>query len=119
MSNRTKGAARVRSVENRLHDLGYRTMISSCSGQRRGQRGSSLALDGDLIAIAPESTPWPHLIAEVGGEKKSVKASLLEMTAHPLPGGFVPIVVRLIGRRWRWHDKTGGFDTLDDLLEAQ
>lgn len=125
MSDVAKGAQRVRAVEEKLHSYGYRTMIASRSGQRRGARSQSLALDGDLIAIAPEDSPWPHFIIEVGGPKKSVKASIAEMTALPLPPGFTPIVVRLVdsrcrrpGEGWRWSAASGAHDTLAELLDA-
>jgi hypothetical protein len=122
MSDRSRGAARVRSVERRLHEHGYRTAIVSASGQRRGARHDSLALDGDIVGLAPDGSGWPHIVAEIGGRSKSVRESLREMRQHGLPAGFTPIVVRLVDssrKRWRWHlDSDVAFDTLDDLLDA-
>jgi hypothetical protein len=138
MSDVSKGAQRVRAVERVFHMYGYRTMIASRSGQRRGERHDSLALDGDLIAIAPADSGRPHFIIEVGdsgrphfiveigGKSKSVKQSIAEMTSAPLPPGFVPLVVRLVDSRtrkasggWRWHlSSTEAFACLGDVLES-
>lgn len=121
MSDVAKGAQRVRAVEREFHRHGFRTAIISRSGQRRGERKDGLAFDGDLLALGVR-----HFVCEVGGKSKSVRASLREMTAQPLPAGFRPIVVRLVdpktrkpGRGWRWHlDSDDAYDSLDALLEA-
>lgn len=123
MSDVAKGASRVRAVERLLNAVGYRTGILSRSGQRRGSRANSLALDGDLLAIAPEDSDLPHFIVEVGGAKKSVSLSIAEMTAEGLPAGVVPIVVRQTAsypeRRWRWSlSSDEGFDSPAELLDA-
>ncbi len=122
MSDVSKGASRVRSVERRFHALGFRTAIVSRSGQRRGARHESLALDGDLVALAPAESRAPHFIVEVGGKSKSVRASLREMTQHALPPAFVPLVVRLVDARrktWRWHlSSDEAFDTITGLVDA-
>ena len=117
-----KGALRVRSVEGALWRFGYRTAILSRSGQRRGPRANSNALDGDILGIAPHAG-LPHLIVEVGGRSKSILLSLMEMTAQPLPDGLFPIVVRQVASRpkkkWRWSVATNkGFDSLEELLAA-
>jgi hypothetical protein len=99
-------------------------MLASRSGQRRGKRHESLALDGDLIALAPTESTSPHLIIEVGGRSKSVARSLVEMLQYPLPPGFVPVVVRLVdartrrqGQGWRWHlSSAQSYDTPAAML---
>jgi hypothetical protein len=125
MSDVQKGATRVRRVEQMLHRLGFRTMIASRSGQRRGSRHDSLAMDGDLIALAPDDSGYCHLIIEVGGKGKSVRASLLKMRQHALPAGFEPIVARLVnsttrapGKGWRFSNASGAHDSLLSLLES-
>lgn len=123
LSDVAKGARRVRDIENMLNARGYRTGILSRSGQRRGARANSYALDGDLVAIAPQDSGWPHLIIEVGGRTKSVSESIKEMTAQPLPAGFVPVVVRQTAsyptKKWRWNlSSAEGFDSFEDLVGA-
>jgi hypothetical protein len=122
VSDRSRGSSRERSIEQRFIALSFRTGRFAASGQHRGERAGSLAIDGDLIALAPDGSGWPNFIAEIGGRSKSVRASLAEMTAHPLPAGFRAIVVRLVDparKRWRWHtDSTVAFDTLPELLAA-
>lgn len=125
MSDVQKGASRVRAVERQFHAHGFRTAIVSRSGQRRGARKESLAVDGDLIALAPAESGLPHYFVEVGGLKKSAKQSFAEMkVAGPIPPGFALLCVRLVeskGRwsRWRWH-REGGMtcDTIEELLHG-
>lgn len=121
MSDRSKGATRVRSVERHFHRHGFRTAIISASGQRRGARSQSLALDGDLIALAAPEFSYPHFIVEVGGKSKSVRASIREMRQHPLPAGMRCLVVRLIDpprKIWRWHLEDGCvYSDLDSLVD--
>ena len=79
-----------------------------------------MALDGDILGIAPLAD-LPNFIIEVGGEKKSVKLSLEEMTEQALPAGLVPRVVRQVGshpkKRWRWHLASAiGFDSLTEVI---
>ncbi len=121
MSSAAKGAARVGSVLSALSRHGYRCARIASSGQRKGARRAEIGLAADVIALAPLDGGVPHLLAEVGGQKKSVRAALAEMTAHPLPPGFVAIVARCVGRRWRWHvgdDRTEAFSTLIQALDA-
>jgi len=121
LSSAALGASRVGSVLSSLSQHGYRCARVSASGQRRGSRRIEHCLAGDIIALAPVDSGLPHIIAEVGGAKKSVRAALAEMTAHPLPPGFYPLVVRCVGRRWRWHigdDRCESFPTLGDALDA-
>ncbi len=118
MSDVQKGATRVRRVEQMLHRLGFRTMIASRSGQRRGSRHDSLAMDGDLIALAPDDSGYAHLIVEVGGKGKSVRASLIEMRQHALPAGFEPIVARLVDSTTRAPGRAGGSPTLLEPMIA-
>lgn len=124
MSSQAKGGARVGSVLSQLSRLGYRCARVSASGQRKGKRRDERGLDGDLIALAPVDSQLPHLIVEVGGPSKSVAESLAEMTEHPLPPGFVPIVARCIGKGrgcWRWHVAAyvNGHDSLLEALESR
>ncbi len=112
----------MRAVEEALWAFGYRTAILSRSGQRRGPRADSLALDGDLAAFSPR-TDRPNLIIEVGGPKKSVSLSLSEMTAQALPAGLLPIVVRQVAsrptRKWRWNVSSAvGFDSPEEFLSS-
>jgi len=121
MSSAAKGAQRVGSVLSALSRQGYRCGRIASSGQRRGSRRTESGIAGDIIALAPVDSGLPHIIAEVGGAKKSVRAALAEMTAHPLPPGFVAIVARCVGRRWRWHigdDRSESFSSLEDALDA-
>ncbi len=123
MSDVQKGRKRVGCVEAILHTFGYRTMISSRSGQRLAQRAQSLAIDGDLLAIAPQDSNLPHLIAEIGGPGKRIDSSIAEMVAEGLPAGVIPIVVKQTAsrpeRRWRWSlSSDEGYDTLEELLDA-
>lgn len=121
MSSTAKGAQRVGSVLTALSRHGYRCARVASSGQRKGARRSEQGIAADVIALAPVDAGTPHLVAEVGGQKKSVRAALAEMTVHPLPPGFVAIVVRCVDRRWRWHigdDRTESFPTLGDALDA-
>jgi len=100
---------------------GYRCARVASSGQRKGARRDEIGVAADVIALAPLDAGVPHVLCEVGGVKKSVRAALAEMTAHPLPPGFVAIVVRCVGRRWRWHigdDRTESFASLGDALDA-
>jgi hypothetical protein len=118
MSDVSKGASRVGSVQSKLSRLGYRTARVSASGQRRGKRKDENGIAGDIIAFA-EVHGWPHLLVEVGGEKKSVKAALVELRRGGLPPGFIPIVARCIGRRWRFHGPDEkGHDALFDAIKA-
>jgi hypothetical protein len=107
----------------KLSKFGYRCVRISASGQRKGKRRDEAGIDGDIIALAPINSIHPHLSVEVGGPSKSVAQSLLEMTEHPLPAGFVPIVARCLGRgakAWRYHFEAHerGLDSLDELFEA-
>jgi hypothetical protein len=113
----------VGSVLTQLDKMGFRCARVSASGQRKGSRRQERGLDGDVIALADPETGYPHLIIEVGGPKKSVAESLAQMTEHPLPPGFVPLVARCIGRgakSWRWHfvAHKRGHDSLPEVLSA-
>lgn len=125
MSDSAKGGKRVGSAMTQLAKHGYRCARISASGQRKGKRRDEAGLDGDIIALAPKDSSLPHLIAEIGGPSKSVKQSLQEMTEHPLPPGFVPIVGRCIGKgrnAWRWHTKAfvnGHLTLMDAINEAK
>lgn len=118
MSDVAKGAARVGSVLTALHKHGFRCARISASGQRRGARRQEDGIAGDVLALAPPHSGLPHLLAEVGGEKKIVTRALDELRCD-LPPGFAPIVARCIRRRWRWHvDTDSAHDTLSDALDA-
>ncbi len=121
MSSTAKGAQRVGAVLTALSRHGYRCARVASSGQRKGARCAELGIAADVIALAPRDSGMPHFTVEVGGEKKSVRAALAEMLEHPLPPGFVAIVARCVGRRWRWHigdDRTESFGSLGDALDA-
>lgn len=84
-------------------------------------RAGSLAFDGDLLALSPGyPLHLPHFVIEVGGLSKRVASSIAEMTAQPLPPGFVPIVVRHHARgKWRWYiDAERSFSSIEGLLAA-
>lgn len=116
MSDVAKGASRVGSVMTKLSRLDYRCARVASSGQRKGSRKKELGIAGDIIALAPADTGLPHLIVEVGGEKKIVMRALEEIYRHPLPPGFIGLVARVIDRRWRFHTRDGPAST--DLLAA-
>jgi hypothetical protein len=121
MSDIAKGAQRVGSVQTMLAKLGYRTARISASGQRRGARRDERGIDGDLIAFAPLESEYPHLIVEVGGEKKAVALSIFEMTRDPLPAGFAVLVARCMpNRRWRFNwDGDAHYPTLELALAGR
>jgi hypothetical protein len=119
MSNSAKGAARVGSAMTQLAKLGFRCSRVSASGQRKGARKAEKCIAGDLIALAPEGSVYPHVIAEIGGVSKRVRAAFAELRAEPLATGFVPIVGRVVRRRWRWYsDAKARHKTLREALEA-
>lgn len=123
MGDAAKGGQRVGSIISQLDRLRYRCARVSASGQRKGSRRNERGIDGDIIALADPDTGLPHLILEVGGKSKSVAESLSQMTEHPLPPGFVPVVARCVGKGrncWRWHVVAykNGHDTLHSALEA-
>ena len=121
MSTVAKGASRVGSVLTQLSRLGYRCARVSASGQRKGKRKDEMGIAGDAIALAPTDSGLPHLLVEVGGEKKSVRSAMAELLKHPLPPGFAPLVARCMSnRRWRWHafPEERGLDSLSEALEA-
>ena len=100
-----------------LHECGYRVARVSASGQRKGARIEEECLAGDIIALSTVYS-LPHLLVEVGGEKKVVCRALDELRGSLLPG-FAPLVVRFIGRKRRFNvDEDAGFDTLEEALEA-
>ena len=119
MSSSAKGAQRVGSAMTQLAKLGFRCSRVSASGQRKGARKAEKCIAGDLIALAPDGSVYPHVIAEVGGVGKRVRAAFAELRAEPLAAGFVPIVGRVVRRRWRWYSSPGSrHKTLREALEA-
>ena len=74
MSSAAKGAARVGSALTQFSKLGYRSSRVSASGQRKGSRRDEKGIAGDIIALAPEGSGWPHVVAEIGGVGKSYVA---------------------------------------------
>jgi len=119
MSSAAKGAARVGSAMTQLAKLGYRCSRVSASGQRKGARKAEKCIAGDLIALAPDGSVYPHVIAEIGGVSKRVRAAFAELRAEPLAAGFVPIVGRVVKRRWLWYSSPDSrHKTLRDALEA-
>jgi hypothetical protein len=119
MSSSSKGAQRVGSALSQFARLGFRCSRVSASGQRKGARRHEKCIAGDIIALAPESSGWPHVIAEIGGVGKRLGAAFAELTAEPLTAGFVPIVGRVVRRRWRWYSfPDSRHETLQAALEA-
>jgi hypothetical protein len=91
----------------------------SASGQRKGARLQEKCIAGDLIALAPDGSGWPHVIAEIGGVGKRLGAAFRELRAEPLAAGFVPIVGRVVRRRWRWYsDVNTVHSSLAEALSA-
>jgi hypothetical protein len=120
MSSVAKGAARVGSAMTQFAKLDYRCARVSASGQRKGERRDEKCLAGDLIALAPTDRGFPHVIAEIGGEGKRLRAAFEELHAEPLPPNFVALVGRVVRRRWRWHvDPSSRYhNTLRAALES-
>lgn len=83
--------------------IGYRCSRVSASGQRKGARKGEKCIAGDLIALAPDGSALPHVIAEIGGAGKRIRRAFAEMTAEPLTTGFVPMVGRVVKRKWAWY----------------
>jgi hypothetical protein len=125
MSHLAKGATRVRVVETHLRRHGFRTVIVSRSGQRRGARANSLAFNGDVVVLSPANARYPHFVIEIGGKSMLVRALIAQMTVQTVPAGFVSVVVRLVNAKTRspsagWHvasDDAHGM--LDELLESR
>src|ERR1700730_1768732 len=103
MSTRATGAARERAFEYRLWQYGYRTARFSSSGERISEERKENGICGDLIGFAPISSGLPHIIVEIGGSKKSLAVAFAELTEHPIPGGFRPIVARCVARSWSYY----------------
>lgn len=119
MSSAAKGAQRVGSALSQFAKLGFRCSRVSASGQRKGARKSEKCIAGDLIALAPDGSGWPHVIAEIGGVGKRLHAAFTELRAEPLAAGFVPIVGRVVRRRWLWYsDVDARHATLREALDA-
>lgn len=111
------GAQRVGRVMTILSRLGYRCARVSASGQRRGARREEDGIPGDILAIAV-ADGQPHLMVEVGGERKRLAVTFGEMRECSLPG-FVPIVVRYVEHRaWWYADEDTRVATASELLEA-
>jgi hypothetical protein len=87
-----------------LSRLGFRCARVSASGQRKGARRDENCLAGDIIAVAPEASGYPHCVVEVGGIGKRLGAAFDELYAGgELPPGFVALVARCVRRRWIWY----------------
>lgn len=119
MSTRSTGASRERSFEARLWAVGFRTMRASASGQRIAEDRRIHGLPGDLLAIAPTDSGLPHILAEVGGIGKRLGVAFAELTAEPLPPGFVPAVARCVARRWWYYlDPDTRFEDFAEFVDA-
>jgi hypothetical protein len=116
MSDVAKGARRVGDVATSLAALGYRVARISASGQAKGSRRQENPIAGDLLALAPEHSGWPHLMVEVGGEGKRVARALQGLRGSGLPPGFCSLVVRFLGRRRAYYGDAQAMTT--DLREA-
>lgn len=116
MSSVAKGTRRETSAGRQLAALGYRWAKLSQSGKARADDKNRLRFD--LIAWAAPHSRLPHVVAEIGGEKKSVTAAFKALLEAPLPGGHVALVGRVVRRRWRWHSSPARGDGHDSLLAA-
>ncbi len=107
------------SALSQFAKLGYRCSRVSASGQRKGSRRGEKCIAGDLIALAPDGSGYPHVIAEIGGAGKRLRSAFQEMTTEPLAAGFIPLVGRVVKRRWLWYsDVDSRHQTLREALEA-
>ncbi len=99
--------------------LGFRCARTSASGQRRGARQAENMIAGDLIALAPVDSGFPHVVVEVGGVGKNVTAAFNELLEYPLPAGFIALVCRFVKRKRRYYiDADNRFESLTEALEA-
>lgn len=74
---------------------------------------------GDLIAFAPVESGYPHVVAEIGGVGKVITAAFAELLEHPLPPGFIAMVIRFVKRKRRYYlDSDNRFESLTEALEA-
>ena len=104
MSSAAKGASRVGSAMTQFAALGYRCARTSASGQRKGARRDENGIAGDLFALAAPDSGYPHVIAEIGGVGKRLRAAFDELyEGGPLPAGFAALVGRVVRRRWLWY----------------
>ena len=118
-SSAKKGASRVGGVMTSFAKLGFRCARTSASGQRRGARQGENMIAGDLIALAPVDSGFPHVIIEVGGVGKVVTAAFDELLEFPLPPGFIAMVIRFVKRKRRYYlDADSRFESLTEALEA-
>lgn len=129
MSSVAKGASRVHAVAESLGTLGFTVWPVSASGRRSGKT-SEFKGAGDLIAGWPhDDARYPHLLLEVGGSGKRLRAAFAELRKALLPG-MRPMVVRFTryggdGRIRRAiytseHDRHSGFgDALMALREEK
>lgn len=119
MSSSSKGAQRVGSALSQFATLGFRCSRVSASGQRKGARRNEKCIAGDLIALAPDGSGYPHVVAEIGGSGKRLRVAFAELRSEPLAAGFVPIVGRVVRRRWLWYSDVGArHATLQEALDA-
>ena len=73
----------------------------------------------DLIAFAPQDGGTPHLLVSIGGVGKRLRVAFEELRSVPMPGGFVPLVIRFVARRRLIYiDEDNRFDTLEDAFAA-
>jgi hypothetical protein len=107
VSGRATGNARERAFESRLWKHGYRTARFTGSGQRISAKHQEGGICGDMIALAPEHSGLPHLVAEIGGTGKRLGTAFAALTARPLLGGFVPVVARCVARSWIYYTAPG------------
>jgi hypothetical protein len=74
---------------------------------------------GDLIALAPFDSGLPHVIAEIGGVGKRLGAVFAELLEHPMPPGFIPLLVKFEKRKRKYFiDEDNRFESLTEALEA-
>jgi len=117
MSTASLGGARVGKIITQLHALSFHCARLSASGQRRGKRRLENGLAGDIIALAPQHSGLPHLLAEVGGAGKRIAVAFAELR-EGMPPGFAPLVVVFRNRKCFYYpDEDVRHDALREALE--
>jgi hypothetical protein len=118
-SSRELGNSRERNFEARLWAHGYKTARFSGSGQKVSDGRKANGLAGDLIALAPEHSNLPHLLAEIGGTGKRLRSAFAVLQDRPNPPGFTCVVVKCVRRKWQYFTSAGSrFDSFETFIGA-